>query len=113
MTDQATHPDMTPLLRVSAACLLLTLASPLPLTAMPNCSQARSNVEKLLCTSTELVQLDDAMAKAFREAFVRTDDKGSLLESQRDWINQERDACNDVPCLREAYRNRMEALERR
>ena len=80
-------------------------------TAVIDCSQARNNMDKLMCSNTELGQLDDQMVRVFREAFFHTKEKQSLLEQQRDWIRNVRDLCNDTPCLRKAYSDRIDVLQ--
>jgi uncharacterized protein len=51
------------------------------------------------------------MAAAFRGAFNRIKDKEALLKEQEAWRANVRDACNDVPCLVEAFRERASELE--
>jgi uncharacterized protein len=79
--------------------------------AMPDCSRPRSNVERLVCTSDRLSAADQLMARAFRDAFLRTADREALLQDQESWQKQVRDACNDVPCLLRAYQDRTAELE--
>ena len=79
--------------------------------AMPDCSRPRSNVERLICTSDKLSAADQLMARAFRDAFLRTEDKDALLQDQERWQHSVRDACNDVPCLLRTYQDRTAELE--
>jgi uncharacterized protein len=76
-----------------------------------DCSRAKTNVEKLLCSSEKLAAADERMAQAFRAAFYRSTDRPRLLEAQRSWQLVRRDTCLDVPCLLQAYKARIEELE--
>jgi uncharacterized protein len=95
------------------ASFLSILSYPTAATTVIDCSRARTNVEKLLCTSTELGQLDDQMVRAFRETFLRSKDQNALMDDQRNWVKTVRDNCNDSHCLRDAYAQRIEALQSR
>ena len=93
-----------------AAALALALNA-LPAVAMPDCSRPRSNIDRLVCTSDKLSAADQLMARAFRDAYYRTQDKEALLQDQGRWQQTVRDACNDVPCLLRAYQDRTSELE--
>jgi uncharacterized protein len=83
----------------------------LPAIAMPDCSRPRSSIDRLVCTSDKLSVADQLMARAFRDAYYRTEDKEALLQDQERWQQTVRDACNDVPCLLRAYQDRTSELE--
>jgi uncharacterized protein len=91
--------------------LLAALLSASPLFAATDCSRARTNVERLLCSSDRLAAADNLMAVAFRDAFHRTDRREDLIADQERWRKTVRDACNDVPCLVRAYEDRTSELE--
>jgi uncharacterized protein len=99
---------MKPVL-VIIACVVLCAG--LPAHAIVDCSKPKSNVERLLCTSDRLAIAEQLMAVAFRDAFYRTADKDALVKDQEHWRETVRDACNDVPCLLEAYQRRTLELE--
>jgi uncharacterized protein YjbI with pentapeptide repeats len=72
------------------------------------CSAARSRSERLICGEwqSDLRQADREMASAFeaaRQARVTT------AVEQRGWLRR-RDGCADVDCMRERYRERIDAL---
>lgn len=94
-------------------CVLLVVGAGTSIAARPDCSRARSNIERLMCSSDEIAMLDDRVALAFREAAYRATDRRELLEQQHLWQVEVRDVCNDLPCLREAYRKRIEEIEGR
>ena len=45
--------------------ITLALAVPAPVLAAVDCSRAKSNAEKLLCSNSRLARADDRMALAF------------------------------------------------
>jgi uncharacterized protein len=96
------------------ACLLsiaLWAWAPAPATAVTDCSRPASNIDRLLCSSDRLAAADQIMAMAFRDAFYRAQDRDALIKEQEQWRKNVRDACNDVPCLLEAYQRRTSELE--
>ena len=95
------------------ACLLAIALLPwaLPVAAITDCSKAKTNIDRLLCSSDKLSVADQLMAMAFRGAFYRTQDKDALIKEQDEWRKKVRDACNDVPCLLDAYQRRTSELE--
>jgi len=94
------------------AALLLALASLQAQGAM-DCSRARSNAEKMLCSNPRLMQADEQLAFAWREAIRRGVDPKDLQESQREWLRDVRDACNDTECMLRAYQDRTADLDNR
>jgi uncharacterized protein len=99
---------MKPLLLLALLAALLTAAQAL---AVTDCSRARTNVERLLCSSDRLALADQLMAIAFRDAFHRTERREDLIADQERWRKTVRDACNDIPCLMRAYEDRTSELE--
>ena len=99
---------MKPSLRLALLAALLVYS---PLFAAIDCSRAKTNVERLLCSSDRLAVADQLMAIAFRDAFHRTDRREDLVSDQERWRKSVRDACNDVPCLMRAYEDRTSELE--
>jgi uncharacterized protein len=99
---------MKPSLRLALCALLLACS---PLFAATDCSRAKTNVERLLCSSDRLAVADQLLAIAFRGAFNRTDRREDLVADQERWRKTVRDACNDVPCLVRAYEDRTSELE--
>ena len=89
---------------------VLCLAWVSPVAAVTDCSKTKSNVERLICSSDRASVAEQEMALAFRAAFYRAQDKDALIREQEQWRSQVRDACNDVSCLLEAYRQRTSEL---
>jgi uncharacterized protein len=93
--------------------ITLALAVPAPVLAALDCSRAKSNAEKLLCSNSRLAYADERMALAFRGAIHRGADPRMLMEAQRAWIRDARDVCNDVECMLNAYEERISDLDSR
>lgn len=94
------------------AAVLLLLASMQAGAAM-DCSRARSNAEKMLCSNPRLMQADQQLALAWRDAIRRGIKPEDLMERQRAWLRDVRDACNDTECMLQAYQDRIAELENR
>lgn len=97
--------------RAIAVVLLLMLSS--SALAVIDCSRARSNAEKLLCSNSNLMKADEKLAFAYRQAIRRGVNPQELIESQRTWVREVRDACNEVECMLRAYQDRTADLENR
>ena len=76
-----------------------------------NCTKAITNLERLICSSKELSELDLRLAKAYKIAMNATTDKNTLKSEQIYWRKNERDSCNDIQCISISYKNRIQQLE--
>ncbi len=99
--------------RLAILALAVALAVPAPLLAALDCSRAKTNTEKLLCSNPRLARADDRLALAFRAAIRRGADPKILMEDQRTWIRDARDVCNEVECMLKAYEERISDLDSR
>jgi uncharacterized protein YecT (DUF1311 family) len=77
-----------------------------------DCKKAKSNVEKLICSSEQLSSLDDALNRQFQDTLEKAEDRRSLINEQKAWI-KERDKCLDAKCLLKAYESRQDSLKSR
>jgi uncharacterized protein len=102
-------------LNAAAAILALSIAMAVPASAWAalDCSRAKTNSEKLLCSNSRLAEADARLAFAFRGAIRRGADPKEMMEAQRIWIRDARDACNDVECMLKAYEERISDLDNR
>ena len=98
---------------LAALAILLALAVPGPALAALDCSRAKTNAEKLLCSNTRLAEADERLAFAFRGAIRRGADPKVLMEEQGVWIREARDVCNNVDCMLNAYEDRISDLDGR
>jgi uncharacterized protein len=90
---------------------LVALACAPPAAAITDCSRPKTKTDWMLCSNDRAAMEEQRMARAFRDAVNRTEDRRSLLDQQKEWSDQVRDACNDIACLTRVLRERTEELE--
>lgn len=100
------------MIRAAVLAFSLLIAS-FPAWAALDCSRAQSNAQKMLCSNSRLMQADEQLAYAYREAIRRGVNPQELIESQRTWITNARDVCNDAECMLSAYQDRISDLDSR
>ncbi len=91
----------------------VALVVPVSAPAAQDCSRAKTNAEKMLCSNSRLAEADERLAFAFRGAIRRGADPKELMEAQSAWIHDARDVCNDVECMLKAYEERISDLDSR
>jgi uncharacterized protein YecT (DUF1311 family) len=74
-----------------------------------DCEKAATEVEKTVCSNSELSRLDEALDQAYSAAHAGAG-KERMRATQLRWIAQ-RNACKVQECIRNAYLARLEALE--
>ena len=89
---------------------LLLIAAENAFAASFDCRKAATAVEKMICADDELSKLDEALSKAYIRALEQTDIKKQIIESQRQWQRNFRDACQDSGCLKKVYEIRLKEL---
>jgi uncharacterized protein len=100
--------------RLTAAAGLLgnlLAAAPLARAASFDCAKAKAAVEKMICSDAALSELDGRLASAYRRALGLASNPEPLKAGQRSWLTTERRKCADVACLKQAYQQRLTALE--
>jgi uncharacterized protein len=75
-----------------------------------NCSQVGTSVEKTICASKVLSRLDEQLAKAYESVILVSDNPDMVKSQQKEWLRNVRDQCQDEPCLKSAYENRLAQL---
>lgn len=75
-----------------------------------DCAKAKTEVEKLICSNDELSKLDESLSEAYLRALNRTDIKQQTIKSQRQWLKYERNVCQNVECIKNAYETRIKEL---
>ncbi len=78
--------------------------------AAVDCSRAKINADLMICSNSRLAAAQEDMAWTFRQALRRGVDQNLLRESQRAWYENERNTCNDAPCLLKAFEDRSAEL---
>jgi uncharacterized protein len=98
-------------MRFSYVALLAALLVAAPCAAITDCSKPKTKIDWMLCSSDRAAMEEQRMARAFRNAANRMEDRRKLLDEQKNWTETVRDACNDVACLIKAFQERIEELE--
>ncbi len=78
-----------------------------------NCKKANSPAEHTICDSYSLGQSEARMATLFgvTTSLVAMGQRGNIQDDQRKWL-QSRDACGkSIPCLTQAYDQRIRELQ--
>ena len=75
-----------------------------------DCGKAASEVEKIICGDDGLSRLDDALNEAYLQALKHTNIRKQTIESQRQWLKNERNACRDAESLKKVYETRIKEL---
>ncbi len=76
-----------------------------------DCNKAISSVEKIICTSKKLSDLDRYLTQIYKEARHTggSESLKNLLETQRMWLRL-RNQCRDEVCLIKAYEFRLDSI---
>lgn len=75
-----------------------------------NCSKAGTRVEKTICASKTLSNLDDQLDKAYDSAILLGENPDAVKSQQKEWLRNVRDKCQDEACLKGAYESRLAQL---
>ena len=76
-----------------------------------DCAKKLTSVENMICNDSKLSKLDEDLASLYKSALKSTDDKEKLKNEQKDWLKYDRNSCEGVECLEEAYNNQIEFLK--
>jgi uncharacterized protein len=81
---------------------LLALALPAQAASF-DCAKASTKIEKIICGSSNVSSVDEDVELAYLRALERTEDRQKLMQDQRNWLKNVRNACPDADCLFKAY----------
>jgi uncharacterized protein len=110
------HHARAPLTQVVSAfqvmrAFLVALLLPLPsLAASFNCEEARTAVERLVCSNQVLSYYDERLEHEYKRRLGEASEKAPLIAEQRSWLAQVRNRCKEVACLVAAYFHRLEEI---
>ena len=79
---------------MSILCFSLFLVMPVQAASF-DCAKAGSAIEKLICADNTLSKLDSDLGKAYKQATSQGADKQQLINSQRQWLRDVRNVCQD------------------
>ncbi len=84
-----------------------TISSP---AASFDCNKAATSIEHQICADPQLSKLDETLNEKYKIARTHSNNREAIKQQQRLWLTSTRDACNDLECLKDAYRARITAL---
>ncbi len=90
--------------------IALLLAPSLAHSASFDCSKAATLVEQSICSNKQLSALDDTLSAAYKNALKTSSNPNNIRERQRNWIQSERNLCQNIICLKSVYTSRLEEL---
>ena len=97
------------------AALVVVFSFLLDSTAQPAsfpCEQAKSTVEKTICSNPDLSTLDEYLGRYYSAARSALESAESCLVSdQKNWLRAQRNSCSDAGCLRQVYLQRLAELD--
>ena len=73
-----------------------------------DCQKASTDVEKLICSDSQLSLLDEDLAKAYKNAVQK--DPARIKTQQQRWLKYTRNDCNSLECLKDAYSLQIDRL---
>lgn len=86
--------------------------APLAMAASFDCAKAVTPVEKAICASPEVSDLDEYLGRYYHAARAEVGSAGSCLAgNQRDWLRGTRNKCADAACLKSVYLARLAELD--
>lgn len=105
---------VNPVKIINAASLLSVLVLLIfPITVIGasfDCKKSCTFVEQAICINKRLSKLDDKLAEEYKKAIEIAFAPDVLKQEQRDWLDNERNVCQDVACLKRVYKERIEYL---
>ena len=78
-----------------------------------DCTKASTQVEKTICTTPELSELDDNLGEVYEKTLDLTpaQDRHALVSKEISWLEHVRDRCASKECLIKAYKARLNSLD--
>lgn len=75
-----------------------------------DCKKAVTLVEQTICSNQELSDLDLQLATVYKKALANSSNQKALKAKQREWLNLERNPCQELACIKDAYLSRLTEL---
>lgn len=96
--------------RITGALFVLMVFASISYAASFNCKKASTLVEKAICSDPELSELDEQLAKSYKQARNNSANPKKLKQQQRHWLRSERNQCQTIICLQAVYKVRISEL---
>lgn len=88
--------------------LVITLATSAHAASF-DCAVAKTDVERIICSSEELSQLDRTLAEIYELELSRDNAAKSIRAAHRTWL-ESRNRCSDTTCIEHRYEQRIADL---
>lgn len=89
--------------------LLLCLAGS-SIAASFDCTKASSRVDKAICNSPQISQLDSELDVAYKKVLAVTNEPEAAKLAQRSWLKENRNSCDTETCFITVYQQRIASL---
>ncbi len=76
-----------------------------------DCSKADTAIEKMICSNAKVSALDSELDKKFDAATFNEKIRTEIVKDQIIWLMKTREKCEDIKCLEEIYRKRIDYIE--
>lgn len=100
---------MSPYIRSIASLIFMLSSGPHCTAASFDCTKATSAVETKICADAELSELDSELGRLYA---TNRRTKASLVSGQKRWLNETRNKCESIDCLKNAYALRISEISR-
>jgi len=74
-----------------------------------DCAKASTPSEKAICSNANLAELDNRLAKAYKNA--RSACQKDVKQEQREWLKEVNSCSSNIQCLKNSYISRIQELE--
>lgn len=75
-----------------------------------DCKKAVTLVERTICSNQELSDLDLQLGTVYKKALANSPNQKALKARQQEWLNSERNPCQEPGCIKDAYLSRLTEL---
>jgi uncharacterized protein len=100
------------MMRAVMSTIVLLAAAPLASAQSFDCKKAQTPVEKMICASPQLAELDEHLGRYYPAARDVVQGAASCLQSdQSQWLKSVRNVCQNDACLKTAYLSRLAELD--
>jgi uncharacterized protein len=89
--------------------MLLTLSHSIASAASFECEKARTNVEKIICSSQKISRQDVELSQVYASALKNEESTRETRNAQVRWL-KERNECRGAECVKRAYEKRISVL---
>lgn len=76
-----------------------------------DCAKASTRIEMMICGSVDLAALDKKLGDVYAFTMLCSKDPAAVKKSQRSWIKNDRDVCEDAECITTAMNRQLSQLQ--